>query len=144
MTAEYTWPGSFRPSRDNWERLPLWLQRKLTKGIVCSGGSTQSQVDSVNVRLHCRTEVSVCTFMRRARRRLWGCRRRPTTTNSCLLSLCVSSLVKASAPQGEKKIGGLKKKKSETKRSAFNIERQCWCLSTCKSEFQTSSLQSET
>ncbi len=62
VTAEYTWPGSFRPSRDNWERLPPRLQPKLTKGIMCGGRSKQSKVDSVNVWLRYHAEVSVCTF----------------------------------------------------------------------------------
>lgn len=63
VTAEYTWPGSFRTSRDNWERLPPRLQRELTKGIMCGGKSTQSNGDSVNVWLRYHAEVSVCTFM---------------------------------------------------------------------------------
>lgn len=49
VTAEYTWPGSFRPSMDNWERLPLRRQPKLTKGIMCDRRSKQSKADSVNV-----------------------------------------------------------------------------------------------
>ena len=49
VTAEYTWPGSFRPSTDNWERLPPRLQPKLTKGIMCDRRSKQSKVDSANV-----------------------------------------------------------------------------------------------
>ncbi|KAI3359556.1 hypothetical protein L3Q82_013956 [Scortum barcoo] len=44
VTAEYTWPGSFRPSRDNWERLSPRPQPKLTKGIMCGGRSEQSKV----------------------------------------------------------------------------------------------------
>lgn len=49
VTAEYTWPGSFRSSGDNWERPPPRSQPKLTKGIMCGGRSEQSKVDSVNV-----------------------------------------------------------------------------------------------
>lgn len=49
VTAEYTWPGSIRPSRDNWERLPPRPQPKLTRGIMRGGRSKQSKVDSANV-----------------------------------------------------------------------------------------------
>lgn len=49
VTAEYTWPGSFRPYRDNRERFPPRPQPKLTKGIMCGGRSKQSKADSVNV-----------------------------------------------------------------------------------------------
>lgn len=59
VTAQYTWPGSFRTSRDNRERLPPWPQHKLTKGIMCGGRSTQSSGDSVNVWLCYHAEVSV-------------------------------------------------------------------------------------
>lgn len=49
VTAEYTWPGSFRPSRDNRKRLLAQPQPKLTKGIMCGGRSKQSEVGSANV-----------------------------------------------------------------------------------------------
>lgn len=92
VTAEYTWPGSFRPSRDNWERLPPQPQPKLTEGIVCDRRSKQSKVDSVNVWLCYHAEVfcvclytlysyaCVCAY-RRGSGAAGGCR----STNSCLL-----------------------------------------------------------
>jgi len=49
VTAEYTWPGSFRPLRKNRERLLLWPQPKLTKGIMHKGKSKQSKGDNVDV-----------------------------------------------------------------------------------------------
>lgn len=58
LTVEYTWPGSFRPYRDNWERLSVQLQTKLTQGIVCGGRSTRSGCDSINVWLHRNAKVS--------------------------------------------------------------------------------------
>lgn len=66
VTAEYTWPGSFRPSRDNWERLPPQPQPKLTEGIVCDRRSKQSEVDSVNVWLCYHAEV-FCVYIRSIR-----------------------------------------------------------------------------
>ncbi|KAF3699942.1 hypothetical protein EXN66_Car015629 [Channa argus] len=49
VTAEYTWPGSCRPFRDNCERLLPRPQPKLTKRIMCGGRSPHSKVDSLNV-----------------------------------------------------------------------------------------------
>lgn len=66
VTAEYTWPGSFRPSRDNCERLLPRLQPKLTKGIMCGGRSPHSKVDSLNVWLcyHGAVTMCVCVYSR--------------------------------------------------------------------------------
>lgn len=60
VTAEYTWPGSFRPSRDNCERLLPRLQPKLTKGIMRGGRSPHSKVDSLNVWLCYHGAVTMC------------------------------------------------------------------------------------
>lgn len=82
LTAEYTWPGSFRPYRDNWERLSLQLRSNLTQAIVCGGRSTHSGLDSVNVWLHCNAKIcELWTFMH------WRWLQMSTPANNGLLSL---------------------------------------------------------
>lgn len=94
VTAEYTWPGSFRPSRDNCERLLPKPQPKLTEGIMCSCWSPHSKVDSLNVWLHYHAAASMCVFMC-----VWGVAGWGRSTNYCLLfqPLCLSHQVKGRA-----------------------------------------------
>ena len=79
LTAEYTWPGSFGPYRDNRERLSLQLQSHLTRGIVCGGRSTHIGFDSINVWLHRNAKAcGLCTFVH------WRWLQRSTPANSSL------------------------------------------------------------
>lgn len=81
LTAEYTWPGSFRPCRDNWGRLSVQLRSNLTQAIVCGGRSTHSVWPRRNAKV-----CGLCTFMH------WRWLQMSTAANNCLLALSVKGI----------------------------------------------------